>query len=62
MQARFAPLAKTLADNEAKINAELIAAQGKPVDMGGYYHPDFEKTARAMRPSKTLNAALASIA
>ena len=62
IQARFAPLAKALADNEAKINAELIAAQGKPVDMGGYYHPDFEKTARAMRPSKTLNAALASIA
>jgi isocitrate dehydrogenase len=62
IQARFTPLAKTLMDNEAKINAELIAAQGKPVDMGGYYHPDFEKTARAMRPSATLNAALASIA
>jgi len=62
IQARFTTLAKTLADNEAKINAELIAAQGKPVDMGGYYHPDFEKTAKAMRPSATLNAALASIA
>jgi len=61
IQARFAPLAKTLADNEAKINAELIAAQGKPVEMGGYYHPDFDKTSKAMRPSKTLNAALASI-
>ncbi len=61
IQARFKSLAKTLADNEAKINAELIAAQGKPVDMGGYYHPDFEKTAKAMRPSQTLNAALASI-
>jgi len=61
IQARFTSLAKTLKDNEAKINAELIAAQGKPVDMGGYYHPDFEKTAKAMRPSKTLNAALASI-
>ena len=46
IQARFTALAKTLADNEAKINAELIAAQGKPVDMGGYYHPDFEKTSR----------------
>jgi isocitrate dehydrogenase len=55
-------LAKTLTDNEARINAELIAAQGKPVDMGGYYHPDFDKTSRAMRPSATLNAALASIA
>jgi len=54
-------LAKALAENESKINAELIAAQGKPVDMGGYYHPDFDKTAKAMRPSKTLNSALASI-
>ena len=46
LQARFAPLAKTLTENEAKINAELIAAQGKPVDMGGYYQPDFEKTSK----------------
>jgi isocitrate dehydrogenase len=62
LQAKFAPLAKTLTENEAKINAELIGAQGKPVDMGGYYHPDFNKTSGAMRPSATLNAALASIA
>jgi len=62
IQARFTLLAKTLADNEAKIHAELIAAQGKPVDMGGYYHPDFEKTSKAMRPSATLNDALDSIA
>ncbi len=62
IQARFKTLAKLLSDNEAKINAELIAAQGKHVDMGGYYHPDFEKTSKAMRPSSTLNAALASIA
>jgi isocitrate dehydrogenase len=61
IQARFAPLAKALADNEAKINAELIAAQGKPVEMGGYYHPDFDKVSKAMRPSKTLNAALDAI-
>ncbi len=61
IQARFAPLAKALTDNEAKINAELIAAQGKPVDMGGYYHPDFNKTSKAMRPSKTFNAALDAI-
>jgi isocitrate dehydrogenase len=61
IQARFTTLAKTLADNEAKINAELIAAQGQPVEMGGYYHPDLNKTAKAMRPSATLNAALASI-
>ena len=58
IQARFTPLAKTLAANEAKINAELIAAQGSPVDMGGYYHPDVEKTSKAMRPSTTFNAAL----
>ncbi|MFA6971522.1 MAG: NADP-dependent isocitrate dehydrogenase [Gallionella sp.] len=62
IQARFTTLAKTLTDNEAKINAELIAAQGKPVDMGGYYHPDFAKTSCAMRPSSTFNAALDAIA
>ena len=61
IQMRFSPLAKTLTENEAKINAELIAAQGKPVDMGGYYHPNSDKTSKAMRPSATLNAALASI-
>jgi isocitrate dehydrogenase len=62
LQAKFAPLAKMLTENEAKITAELIGAQGKPVDMGGYYHPDFNKTSGAMRPSATLNAALATIA
>ncbi|MGZ8257461.1 MAG: NADP-dependent isocitrate dehydrogenase, partial [Gallionella sp.] len=62
IQARFTALAKTLTDNEAKINAELIAAQGKAVDMGGYYHPDFAKTSAAMRPSATFNAALAAMA
>ena len=56
MKARFAPVAKALGDNEEKINAELIAAQGSPVDMGGYYHPDDMKTSAAMRPSATLNA------
>ncbi len=61
LKARFAPLAKALADNEATILAELVAAQGKPVDMGGYYDPDFTKTSQAMRPSATLNAALAAI-
>ncbi len=61
LQARFAPLAKTLTANEAKINAELIAAQRKPVDIGGYFRPDFEKVAKAMRPSATFNAALAAI-
>jgi isocitrate dehydrogenase len=61
VQSRFTSLAKALTDNEATINAELIAAQGKPVDMGGYYHPNFEKTSNAMRPSATFNAALAAI-
>ena len=62
IQASFTVLAKTLSDNEAKINAELIAAQGHPVDMGGYYHPDFAKTSKAMRPSATFNAALEALA
>jgi len=61
IQMRFTPLAKVLADNEAKINAELIAAQGQPVEMGGYYHPDFDKVSKAMRPSKTFNGALDAI-
>jgi isocitrate dehydrogenase len=56
LNSRFAPVAQALAANEEKINAELIAAQGSPVDMGGYYHPDDVKTTKAMRPSATLNA------
>jgi isocitrate dehydrogenase len=61
LQARFKPLAETLEKNEAKINAELIAAQGKPVNIGGYYLPDDAKASNAMRPSATLNAALAAL-
>ncbi len=53
---KFAPIAKAMQENEAVINEELIAAQGKPQEIGGYYHPDTEKTYAAMRPSKTLNA------
>ena len=56
LRARFANVAQQLGDNEAKINEELIAAQGKPVDMGGYYNPDEALTTKAMRPSATLNA------
>ena len=56
LQARFTDVARQLGDNEAKINEELIAAQGKPVDMGGYYHVNEELTIKAMRPSPTLNA------
>lgn len=61
LKAKFAPLAKTLSDNEEKIVTELQAAQNKPVDMGGYYHPDSEKVSAAMRPSQILNTALESI-
>jgi isocitrate dehydrogenase len=61
LQARFKPLAETLSKNEAKINGELIGAQGKPVDVGGYYLPDSAKASAAMRPSATLNAALAAL-
>jgi isocitrate dehydrogenase len=56
MAARFAKVAKQLEENEAKINEELLGAQRKPQDIGGYYHPDPEKTSKAMRPSATLNA------
>lgn len=55
LQERFADLAKALEDHEAQIMAELLGAQGKPVDLGGYYHPDVEKATQAMRPSPTLN-------
>jgi isocitrate dehydrogenase len=61
LKARFAPLAKALTENETKIVSELNGAQGKPQDIGGYYHPDLAKCAAAMRPSKTFNDALASL-
>jgi isocitrate dehydrogenase len=56
LRERFAAAAKQLTENEATINAELLAAQGKPVEMGGYYYPDLVRTSKAMRPSPTLNA------
>ena len=62
LQAQFAPLAKTLAENEAKIVAELAAVQGKPADIGGYYAADQALTSKIMRPSETFNSALASLA
>jgi isocitrate dehydrogenase len=61
LAAKFAPLAKQLADGEKAIVAELAAVQGKAVDIGGYYKPDFDKLETIMRPSKTFNAALASL-
>ncbi|KAF1712354.1 isocitrate dehydrogenase (NADP(+)) [Pseudoxanthomonas kalamensis DSM 18571] len=58
LKAKFAPLAATLAENEAKIVAELNRVQGSPVEIDGYYHPDLAKVRAAMRPSETLNAAI----
>ena len=57
----FAPVAQAMLENEAKINEELISAQGKPQDIGGYYYPNTEKTDDAMRPSETLNKIIDSI-
>ncbi|WP_042383423.1 NADP-dependent isocitrate dehydrogenase [Streptacidiphilus melanogenes] len=57
----FAPLAKTLTEQEATIVSELNAVQGSPVEIGGYYQPDPAKAAAVMRPSKTLNEALAQL-
>jgi isocitrate dehydrogenase len=62
LKAKFAKLAQLLSENEATILSELNAAQGNPVDIGGYYHADAEKATQAMRPSAMLNAALASVA
>ncbi|MCD0257890.1 NADP-dependent isocitrate dehydrogenase [Xanthomonas melonis] len=61
LQAKFVPLAKALTENEATIVAELNGAQGKPVEIGGYYHPDLAKVSEAMRPSKTFNDILATL-
>jgi isocitrate dehydrogenase len=58
---RFAPLAQQLADAEQQIVAELDEVQGAPVDVGGYYRPDPDRVAAAMRPSATFNEALASL-
>ncbi|EZI25559.1 NADP-dependent isocitrate dehydrogenase [Pseudomonas extremaustralis] len=61
LQGQFSELAKTLTANEATIVAELNAVQGKPVDIGGYYAPNPELTSKVMRPSNTLNAAIAKL-
>ncbi len=60
LAAAFKPLAETLRANEEKIAGELIAVQGSPAEIGGYYRPDAEKTSAVMRPSATLNEALAA--
>ncbi len=61
LAATFAPLAEKLAAAEKQIVDELLAVQGKPVDIGGYYRPDDAKASSALRPSPTLNTALASL-
>ncbi|PJJ97444.1 isocitrate dehydrogenase (NADP(+)) [Lysobacteraceae bacterium NML91-0213] len=61
LKATFAPVAQALAEGEAAIIGELNGAQGGAVDIGGYYHPDLDRVAQAMRPSATFNAALAQL-
>ena len=61
LKAKFTPLAKSLKENETKIIGEIIAAGGHPVDLGGYYRTDDAKANAALRPSATLNAALAAL-
>jgi len=62
LAAKFAPVAQQLADNESKIVEELLAVQGKPADIGGYYQPELSKLDAVMRPSATFNAAIAALA
>ncbi|MDR0260404.1 MAG: NADP-dependent isocitrate dehydrogenase [Comamonas sp.] len=62
LAAQFAPLAKSLSENEAKIVGELKDVQGKPADIGGYYQPDVAKLDAVMRPSSTFNTAVAALA
>jgi len=61
LKANFSKVYENLKANEERINSELIGAQGKPQDIGGYYRPDFAKASRAMRPSATLNAIIDNI-
>jgi isocitrate dehydrogenase len=61
LKAKFAPLAKLLSEQESTIVGELLAVQGQPVDIGGYYRPDPARVAAAMRPSNTFNVALSTL-
>jgi len=61
LAATFAPIAAALAENEEKIVGEMIAVQGKPVDIGGYYRPDVKLVEKVMRPSATLNGIISSL-
>jgi len=62
LQARFAPVAAELEANEAEIAEEMLAAQGEPMDVGGYYLPDDARAKKAMRPSPTFNAIIDGMA
>ncbi len=62
LKARFTNLAKQLAQNEEKITEELLEAQGKPVELGGYYKPNIDLATKAMRPSQTFNISIESLA
>ena len=61
LQAKFAPIAKELMQHESQIVAELNAAQGQPLDLGGYYQPDPARTTAAMRPSATFNRIISQL-
>ncbi len=61
LEAKYAPVAEKLEANEEKILKEIAEVEGKPTDIGGYYHPDEAKTEKAMRPSKTFNEIVDSI-
>ena len=61
LKEKFTKIAADLKENEAKILSEIAAAEGKPTDMGGYYKPNKELVAKAMRPSTTLNAIIDAI-
>jgi isocitrate dehydrogenase len=61
LQARFAPVAEALSDNESVIISELNGVQGEAIEIGGYYQPNPELVAKVMRPSATLNAMIESI-
>ncbi len=61
LQTTFKPIAEKLTASEKQITAELLAVQGKPADIGGYYRPDDAKASAALRPSATLNSILATV-